>query len=235
MPFGARVRTPTESGGRRLVGMSSKRATIKKNVGPRAARNGISSDEEGVLKLMNQPHVLDAVLTVLAATKTVSNGSGGSSSDGAGFHGDSEERENAPSAAHEDGDAAVDTEEYAAVPMPAFVPSGAAGKATLPSLDAMREAGYQGSAGNMRAVWQWAKEQAGPNRDNMIWPAPTGGHQEPLRFDACGWPHASTTCEEWLTMLDYWTAMREQMMFGASRAQRNMVDRTLESFGSRRR
>jgi hypothetical protein len=87
----------------------------------------------------------------------------------------------------------------------------------------------------MRTTWAWAKEGAGPSRDGLIWPTPTSGYTDPLRFDAFGWPGSATTCEEWISMLSYWTALREQMVSGASRAQRNNVDRAMAGFrGSRR-
>ena len=54
--------------------------------------------------------------------------------------------------------------------------------------------------------------------------------QEALRFNAHGWPHAQTTPEEWITYLTYWTLLRDQMVFGASRAQRGEVDRAVSGF-----
>ena len=130
-------------------------------------------------------------------------------------------------------DAAADAE----LPPPPsifYVPPGPAGKPTLPSIEDMHAAGYEGSIKSLRATWQWAKETAGPNRDNMIWPTPTSTPQDALRFDAYGWPIANTTAEEWLNMLSYWTALRDQMMFGAARSQRNEVDAQMSGFGRRR-
>ena len=67
-----------------------------------------------------------------------------------------------------------------------------------PTYEGLRTAGYLETKDAFRRIWSWAKEH-GP--DDMVWPTPTAQAQEALRFDACGWPHESTTPEEWLGMI----------------------------------
>jgi len=91
------------------------------------------------------------------------------------------------------------------------------GPITLPAIQAMREVGYLASAGEMRDVWAWAKAHS---PEDGVWPTPTAGVQEAMTFDACGWPNPNTTAAEWLSMLTYWTVLREQLIGGAPRRAR---------------
>ena len=86
----------------------------------------------------------------------------------------------------------------------------------LPSIAAMRKAGYLGDERELKTVWAWVRDQG----DGAVWPTPTAGVQEAVRFDSCGWPSDNSTPEEWVTYLTFWTALREQLVGGASRAQR---------------
>ena len=104
------------------------------------------------------------------------------------------------------------------------------GPAKLPTIDAMQAAGYQGSAGALRGTWSWAKEFG---KDHVVWPTPTSGMQEAMRFDAYGWPCSMTTPAQWMEMLSYWAVLREQMACGASRTQRNAVDQLFTGFAGR--
>jgi len=161
--------------------------------------------EEGVLKLMQQPHVLEAVQIVLEMAK------------------------DAPLPEVESPLAAEPEPEAVEAPPPPKPPPG---PAKLPAIEDMHAAGYQGSLQAMRATWSWAKDFG---RDHVVWPTPTSGMQEALRFDAHGWPHSQTTPAEWIDMLTYWSVLREQMACGASRTQRNAVDLAYRQFeGSRR-
>ena len=101
-------------------------------------------------------------------------------------------------------------------------------RAKLPSLEAMRAAGYLESAQSMTKLWAWVKEH---DPGDAVWPTPVATAEEALRFNACGWPDEKTTPEEWLAMLSYWTALREQMITGASRARRKQVTAAFEGFG----
>ena len=156
----------------------------------------LTTSEQGVLKLMQQPHVFDAVLCVLRAAEN---------------NGESAQEELTP--------AAAEPEREAPGPPPPKPPPG---PAKLPSIEVMQEAGYQGSAGSMRNVWAWAKDFGA---DHVVWPTPTSGMQEALRFDAHGWPHSQSTAAQWLEMINFWLLLREQMSCGASRAQRGAVDK----------
>ena len=73
------------------------------------------------------------------------------------------------------------------------------------------------------------------NNDNQLWPTPVDGVQEAVRFDAWGWPNADSTAQQWVEMLTYWTAQREQLGGGASRAQRNAVSRNIERWSGQKR
>ena len=161
----------------------------------------LTKTELGVLKLMKDPQVIQAVEIVIAHGKRVAE---------MGAIGDDPSA--MPSAT------SMDTEP----PEPEQIaPPVKKGPAKLPTIDAMQAAGYQGSAGALRGTWSWAKEFG---KDHVVWPTPTSGFQEALRFDQHGWPHAETTPEEWVTLIGYWTVLREQMACGASRTQRGAMD-----------
>ena len=161
----------------------------------------LSKTEQGVLKIMKDPQVKQAVEIIIEAGKRRAE---------MGAIGD--EADHIASAS------SMDT----AAPEPEIAPPVKKGPAKLPSIEAMQAAGYQGSSGQLRGVWAWAKDFG---KDHVVWPTPTSGLQEALRFDQHGWPHAETTPEEWITLIDYWTVLREQMACGASRTQRNAVDK----------
>jgi len=91
----------------------------------------------------------------------------------------------------------------------------------------MRKAGYLGEERELKAVWAWVRDQG----DGAVWPTPTAGPQEAVRFDACGWPNENSSPEEWITYLTYWTVLREQLVGGASRAQRRAASSALAGFG----
>ena len=97
----------------------------------------------------------------------------------------------------------------------------------LPTIAAMRKAGYLGDERELKTVWAWVRDQG----DGAVWPTPTAGVQEAVRFDSCGWPSDNSTPEEWVTYLTFWTALREQLVGGASRAQRRAASNQLEKFG----
>jgi hypothetical protein len=171
-------------------------------------RQRITSDEEGVLKLMQQPHVYEAVLCVLDAAKKA---------EAAAKKADAAADKKAIAAEKK-----VAEEERAAgnaLPQLQPVPKG---PAKLPSMEEMQAAGYQGSLQVARGTWTWAKEFG---KDHVVWPTPTSGVQEALRFDMNGWPHSQTTAAEWIEQLTFWSVLREQMSCGASRAQRNSVEK----------
>ena len=157
----------------------------------------LTKTELGVLKLMKDPQVIQAVEIVIAHGKRVWRWALGDD----------------PSASSA---TSMDTEP----PSRAGAPPVKKGPAKLPTV-AMQAAGYQGSAGALRGTWSWAKEFG---KDHVVWPTPTSGFQEALRFDQHGWPHAETTPEEWVTLIGYWTVLREQMACGASRTQRGAMD-----------
>jgi len=90
--------------------------------------------------------------------------------------------------------------------------------ASAPHLHRRREAGYLETDDTVRRLWAWVKSH---EPDDMVWPTPTAGAQEPLRFDACGWPAEHSTAEAWLSMIQYWTVLREQLIVGAPRRSRN--------------
>jgi hypothetical protein len=119
-------------------------------------------------------------------------------------------------------------EELADAEPPPPPPVNTAYRAKLPSLEAMRAAGYLESAQSMTKLWAWVKEH---DPGDAVWPTPVATAEEALRFNACGWPDEKTTPEEWLAMLSYWTALREQMITGASRARRKQVTAAFEGFG----
>jgi hypothetical protein len=203
--------------------------------------------EEGVLKLMQQPGIMDAVMTIIehanakkkakAAAKPVSSQqqkrealesqqlaaalaeSAAMAASAAEAAATAERKQGASSS-----DAKPEEAERARIPI---------GKANLPSLEEMQAAGYMGTASQMRSTWAWARDHV-DNGTYQVWPTPTAGLQEALRFDAWGWPHAESTCEEWINMLTYWTAMREQMISGASRSQRAAVDDAFAGYSKRR-
>lgn len=186
----------------------------------RAQHSTTTHVEEGVLKLMKQPHVLDAVLKVLSAS--------------ADKQLRSEKAASPPLQSQADKTSSGDEKESSAeLPRPDV--RAPRGRVVLPSLEDMQAAGYQGSGAVMRSTWAWAKEGAGPSLNGLVWPTPTAGESEPLSFDACGWPDANTTCEEWINMLTYWQALREQLVSGASRSQRNAVDRAFAGHRASRR
>lgn len=202
--------------------------------------------EEGVLRLMQQPGVLEAVLKIVDhAAKQKSKKAPSKKARVA----DEDEDEQLQRALALSKTETTSTEiastsaaatsaaptEYEAAPVgyvePTRIPSG---RINLPTIEAMQVAGYQGSAGAMRGVWQWAKDHVNSGT-YCVWPAPVAGVQEALRFDAWGWPSPTTSCDEWINMLTYWTAMREQMISGGSRAQRGAVDNALAGFSRNRR
>mmetsp|Transcript_32260 Transcript_32260/g.53304 ORF Transcript_32260/g.53304 Transcript_32260/m.53304 type:complete len:215 (-) Transcript_32260:290-934(-) len=108
--------------------------------------------------------------------------------------------------------------------------SGNAHLVKLPPIEAMRAAGYQESKDAMKRLWAWAKQHE--PRD-AVWPTPVQGEQEALAFDACGWPTQTSTPEEWLAMLQYWTVLREQLIGGAPRRARKVVTKQLDAFEQR--
>ena len=188
---------------------------------------GLASEtSRGVLRLMQQPGVLQAVLllTECSPAKEVSamDSGGGGSADGGRAAAPGKEAmggdERAPSRQQgekEDVPPAVEEE-----PQQQHRKDSAPAK--TPTIEAMREVGYLGTAQTLKATWAWAREQGALG---AVWPTPVAGMQEAVRFDACGWPHAESTPEEWLNVLSYWTALREQLIGGASRSQRNAVER----------
>lgn len=197
--------------------------------------------EQGVIKLMQQPGVADAVNLILehaskAPPKKKAKVPKATSR---------EERELAAALAESAAMAAA-AEAGAAASMASAEPAAGladdgpidapikVGKANLPALEEMQAAGYMGTASSMRNTWAWARDHVSSGT-YQVWPTPTGGVQEPLRFDAWGWPGEGTTCEEWINMLTYWTAMKEQIIGGASRSQRASVDSQLAAFSSGRR
>ena len=187
--------------------------------------------EEGVLLMMQQPGVLDAVLKILESSsqrkqdkKSLPVADEGVDARRSPQPGATEATE--PGLAHADGG------EYEAMPV-GYVEPTKIHPCKLPSLEEMQAAGYQGSAAAMRTVWQWAKDHVNSGT-YCVWPTPVAGMQEALRFDAWGWPHQTTTCEEWINMITYWTAMREQMISGASRSQRAAVENAFAGFSDRR-
>ena len=93
-------------------------------------------------------------------------------------------------------------------------------------MSVMRSAGYLGSEQELKQIWAWARDQ----EQEVVWPTPVDGVQEAVRFDACGWPTATSSADEWITCVSYWTALREQLVGGASRAQRRAASSTLASF-----
>ena len=97
-----------------------------------------------------------------------------------------------------------------------------------PSMQAMRAAGYLGSEQELKSIWAWARD----SEQEVVWPTPVSGMQEAVRFDAMGWPTATSSAEEWITCVSFWTALREQLVGGASRSQRRAVTSTLAGFKS---
>jgi hypothetical protein len=206
--------------------------------------------EEGVLKLMQQPGIMDAVMTIIehanakkkakAAAKPVSSQQqkrealesqqlAAALAESAAMAASAAEA--AATAERKQGASSSNAKpEEAERPSIARIPIG---KANLPSLEEMQAAGYMGTASQMRSTWAWARDHV-DNGTYQVWPTPTAGLQEALRFDAWGWPHAESTCEEWINMLTYWTAMREQMISGASRSQRAAVDDAFAGYSKRR-
>ena len=184
----------------------------------------LTDTQKGVIKMMEKPGVLEAVLTVIE-TDLYGNGLHVEEPDAAAA--DAAEKPNTEAAP------AVEEEEEAAEepPLPP-PPKPPPGPAKLPTIEVMQGAGYQGSAAQMRGTWQWAKDFG---RDHVVWPTPTSGLQEALRFDAHGWPHSQTTPAEWIDMLTYWSVLREQMVCGASRSGRNAAESQLNAFQGRRR
>lgn len=100
-------------------------------------------------------------------------------------------------------------------------------RGACPSISLMRKAGYLGDERELKSVWDWVRDQG----DNEVWPTPTAGAQEAVRFDACGWPNEKSTPDDWIPLLSYWTALREQLVGGASRAQRRAASKTMSSLG----
>ena len=50
-----------------------------------------------------------------------------------------------------------------------------------PPISELRAAGWAAPDDTVRRVWAWAKEH---DPDDLVWPCPTAGTQDPLRFDA---------------------------------------------------
>ena len=207
------------------------------------------SCEEGVLLLMQQPGVLEAVMKIVDHAAKQKSKKAPSKKDRMAVEEEEQlqralalsasetqttEIASTPSSAPAASSSAPPIE-YEAAPVgyvePTRIPSG---RINLPTIEAMQAAGYQGTAGAMRGVWQWAKDHVNSGT-YCVWPAPVAGVQEALRFDAWGWPSPTTSCDEWINMLTYWTAMREQMISGGSRAQRGAVDDALAGFSRNRR
>ena len=207
--------------------------------------------EEGVLRLMQQPGVMDAVMTILEHANTKppppkkakptkamtaqqkrealeSEQLAAALAESAAMAAAAATA--AATASGQQGASSSLPEVEEGVPPISHIPSG---KANLPSLEEMQTAGYMGTASQMRNTWAWARDHV-DSGTYQVWPTPTAGLQEALRFDAWGWPHAETTCEEWINMLTYWTAMREQMISGASRSQRAAVDDAFAGYSKRR-
>lgn len=191
----------------------------------------LTDDDRGVVKLMQNPEVAAAVFQILAASE--SNGGEHSSENGSAAPLPPKKKKLA------EAEAAADEEEPEEPPLElvhsATLTEKQLGKATLPPIEQMRAAGYQGNAASMRDTWAWAKDGAGPSRDGLVWPTPGCAAAEAVRYDVFGWPGAKTTCEEWLSMLSFWTALREQMVCGASRAGRKAVDQAFSGFRASRR
>merc|ERR1711964_121587 len=87
-----------------------------------------------------------------------------------------------------------------------------------PSIEELRAVGYLETSETYRQVFSWAKQYG---RDDVFWPTPTAHVQEALRMDTCGWPSDDTTAEQWLSIIQYWTVLREQLITGAPRRSRN--------------
>lgn len=71
-------------------------------------------------------------------------------------------------------------------------------------------------------------------QESECWPTPVDGVQEAVRFDAWGWPNKDSTPSQWIEMLTYWIALREQLVGGASRTQRRGVANQLACFKRQR-
>jgi len=178
---------------------------------------------------MQQPGVLQAVLLLTdkecSPTKEVSAVHGGDVADGGSASAPGEKvvggDESVPSRQQDEKEYSPPAEAVEEEPQQQQHRKDSAPAKTL-SIEAMREVGYLGTAQTLKATWAWAREQG---LQGAVWPTPTAGAQEAVRFDACGWPTAESTPEEWLNMLSYWTALREQLVGGASRSQRNAVER----------
>jgi hypothetical protein len=97
-----------------------------------------------------------------------------------------------------------------------------------PTMRDMRAAGYLGSEQELKSIWAWARD----SEQESVWPTPVAGMQEAVRFDACGWPTPTSTADEWITCVSFWTALREQLVGGASRSQRRAVTSTFAGFKS---
>jgi len=126
-----------------------------------------------------------------------------------------------PSAAAVEEDDAIESEPPAIERVPTFF------RGNPPPIAAMRKAGYLGDERELKAVWGWVRDQG----DGAVWPTPIAGAQEAVRFDACGWPNENSTPEEWVPLLTFWTALREQLVGGASRAQRRSASSQLAQYG----
>ena len=74
-------------------------------------------------------------------------------------------------------------EELADAEPPPPPPVNTAYRAELPSLEAMRAAGYL-EARSMTKLWAWVKGDPG----DAVWPTPVATAEEALRFNACDWP-----------------------------------------------
>jgi len=100
-------------------------------------------------------------------------------------------------------------------------------RGSAPPIRAMRKAGYLGNEEELKNIWAWARSN---DPHSSVWPTPISGVQEAVRFDTAGWPSEKSSCEEWITCVTFWTALREQLVGGASRSQRRAVTNQFAQF-----
>ena len=81
-------------------------------------------------------------------------------------------------------------------------------RGSAPPVRAMRKAGYLGNEEELKSIWAWARSN---DPHSSVWPTPISGVQEAVRFDTAGWPSENSSCEEWISCVTFWTALREQV------------------------